>query len=356
MKNFRKIKKMGINPFNTFKKYKEYIFGYTSFLGFICTFIFLCYAIYKDQWDFSFTFVVVLLAIINGCLAITVILSMDIYNKTLRELDNIKNKESTFNTQKEKLSIEKFNSIKIQEVISNTLHNILHESRYIVNDIHTEQEMLSKEIFFYIKEEKTNIEYDENKIILLQKEFEKYIIYLLDNLKNIFEITTTDICRICLKIILVGEETTEQCDSDLRDVHIKTYMRDSGSFRDSQRIDESVPSFPYHENSAFYKILESRFPDSWFLKNDLPSCRDYRNLRPNWNKDYNATLVVPIRCRIEPNVYTVIGFLCVDNKKGGFREEVDKEVLASIGDHLYYVFRSFNYLKELVKIKNSIIS
>ncbi len=58
---------------------------------------------------------------------------------------------------------------------------------------------------------------------------------------------------------------------------------------------------------------------------------------------------MPIRVRIEDNKYTVIGFICADNKEGGFREEVEKDILGSIGDHLFNIFRAFDDLVKLYK-------
>ena len=178
------------------------------------------------------------------------------------------------------------------------------------------------------------------------------MLYLLDNIKTTYDILSEDECSVCIKMILVGknEKNIEvKGDNNLRDVYIKTYMRDSFSYRQRNFIDERVPTFPYHENTAFQVILEERYPDSFFLSNDLGEFeKGYRNYRNDWSEFYNSCMVVPIRIQIRNGGYIVIGFICIDNVEGGF-DSTGKDLLAAIGDHLFHIFRAFSDLNEVLK-------
>ena len=343
---------MAINTLKKINKYKEYIFGYSSLLGLIISFFFFCHTFYKNQWDISSKFAIVLLAFINCCLAMSAIYLMSIFHSLTKEPNNLKLEISNLIREKNNISEDLNNSNIKQVIISKTIHDILHKSRNLVNRLHSEQENIFRGIILFLKKETEEINYDSTKFDYLHKSFEKYMIYLLDILKTLFDVTTSDICRVCIKMVLEGEEAKEQVitDNSRKDVYIGTYLRDSSSLRESEITDDKISSFFYNENWAFQKILEPRFDDSWYLNNDLSGDPAYKNYRANWKSDYNATLVVPIRIKTEPNCYSVIGFICVDNKKGNFKKDIEKDILASIGDHLYHIFRSFSDLKEAIKL------
>ena len=74
---------------NIIKPNKQDIFGFSSVLGFICSFVYLIYGIATAGWDFSFTTVVVILALNNIFLAISAFYSMGIYHSSVKELGKI---------------------------------------------------------------------------------------------------------------------------------------------------------------------------------------------------------------------------------------------------------------------------
>lgn len=348
--------------FQKFDQYKELIFGYSSFIGLIFTIAFTITAIFYQDWDITFNFVLITIAFINALIAISAIYSIRMFHLLSREFNATKDKnidiESQYeeNIEKLKTEIEEKDliiSVEIykQKIIATTIHNILHESRKIINKIATEQNFLynpplSENI------ESLNIDLLKSNFKNLEKSFQLFMLYVLDNIKTTYDILSEDECSVCIKMILVGKNKKNievTGDNNLRDVYIRTYMRDSFSYRQRNFIDERVPTFPYHENTAFQLILEKRYPDSFFLSNNLEKFeKGYRNYRDDWNNFYNACIVVPIRIQIKNGGYIVIGFICIDNIKGGF-DSAGKDLLAAIGDHLFHVFRAFSDLNEVMK-------
>ena len=104
---------------------------------------------------------------------------------------------------------------------------------------------------------------------------------------------------------------------------VRTYLRDGRSIVDRSEIDEANRSYRYSSNTAFKTIMEDDKCKS-YVSNHLWSLRvlqRYCNNHKYWWKLYNATLVVPITDRKTSeniNGDTIRGFLCVDNRGGGF--------------------------------------
>ena len=98
--------------------------------------------------------------------------------------------------------------------------------------------------------------------------------------------------------------------------------------------DEQLQSYNFRDNTAFARILSDARCD-FFMSNWLNTqalCGKYSNSNNNWRRHYAATVVVPISSNSNPtelNPETVIGFICVDNKRGGFSEQYSRALLAS---------------------------
>lgn len=82
---------------------------------------------------------------------------------------------------------------------------------------------------------------------------------------------------------------------------------------------------------------------------DIASC----NANPDWNKLYNATLVVPIQANASGNKQKkemkVLGFICSDNMNGNFANKEVKDFLSSIGDLLFNLFFLYDRFAFLTK-------
>jgi hypothetical protein len=88
---------------------------------------------------------------------------------------------------------------------------------------------------------------------------------------------------------------------------------------------------------------------NFFLSNNLLELEQqgkYRNFNPKWKSNYNACLVVPIRATARYDYNKNIGFLCVDNMKGGFDEKIAFNILAAFADLVYCLFQAIYIFKE----------
>ena len=120
--------------------------------------------------------------------------------------------------------------------------------------------------------------------------------------------------------------------------------------RDRSDIDTEVETYPYYRNTAFDCILGHE-KKNFFLSNDLLELEKqgrYRNYNQKWKDSYNACLVVPIRAVAKIEYNKNIGFLCVDNMKGGFDEIIAFNILAGFADLLYCHFQTIYYYKEAI--------
>ncbi|WP_316164992.1 MULTISPECIES: hypothetical protein [unclassified Bradyrhizobium] len=124
---------------------------------------------------------------------------------------------------------------------------------------------------------------------------------------------------------------------------VSTVARDQrGGSAERGRVDEHLVSFPYARNTAFRDILDSRKMDS-YISNHLrlrALCRFYENANEDWRKHYAAVAVAPITTTghaAKINRTTVFGFLCVDNRGGGFDKGVCRELLTHVARHLHQV-------------------
>jgi len=90
--------------------------------------------------------------------------------------------------------------------------------------------------------------------------------------------------------------------------------------RDARQETIRGDSSPYKcaENTAFAKILSG---EKYYLSNDLEKEEVYENVGHDWRDRYNATIVVPIMKTYQTGSFDpreIIGFICADNKEGGF--------------------------------------
>lgn len=305
---------------NKFKENKEYIIGYSSLAGFVITFVYTCFAIYNQQWEVEFVTVVITLAVVNFLLVLTAIYSIRRYDKLLQEHSRSDSVIKKLDRRIQKLSEDVVAEIAKEGIIATVFHNFCHEYRKVVSEI------------------KSDLTIDDYSLFNDRKgSFEKFIHYMVTNIKQVFDVLTNDSCAVSIKIL----------DKELI---VRTYVRDHISYRERSEIDRHLPKYNCQQNTAFKNILDPYCHDSYYLCNDLKQERErgyYDNANPNWPKYYNACLVVPVRLITKydhEEESNVVGFICVDNHKGGFDKNTGLNVLASFGDLCFHLFDLFNEL------------
>jgi transcriptional regulator with GAF, ATPase, and Fis domain len=130
-------------------------------------------------------------------------------------------------------------------------------------------------------------------------------------------------------------------DSD--EIKVCTIWRDNESYSNGRKAGITTIQDIY-KNSDFINIYMSQAEGNhYFLSNNLKKEQNYSNSSSDWQRFYNATLVVPIE--IDRRKEGVIGFLCVDSlntKNQLLFTENHVKLLISISS----LIASYNYLLE----------
>lgn len=172
-------------------------------------------------------------------------------------------------------------------------------------------------------------------------DFRKFLEIVTSHLQSYYTLITSDNCSITIKLFD-------------RNHKVKTYWRDMVNLRKRAITDgNNFGAFDIEDNTAIKYIMDSGFYDSFFVCDHLDEefkIHKYKNPH-QWEKHYNATAVVPI-CRSynQTQKRNIIGFLCVDNFKGGLTHAAIYEFLFFVADLLYNPFIKLN---KLVGIANS---
>ena len=137
---------------------------------------------------------------------------------------------------------------------------------------------------------------------------------LADTGKEIFNAVTGDACAVSIKLLSANH-------ASLGSSVVTAFLRDSESASARGRVDEV--SYRVDDNTAFSSICLKGEP--CFVCDDLvaeAAAKKYVNKRPGWQRDYNATIVVPIYAISKPDLnqkpQELLGFFCADNRAGGF--------------------------------------
>lgn len=211
-----------------------------------------------------------------------------------------------------------FGMKRVQENITMTIHNFLHQYRYIMNKI---------------LEHEKNTSADRYEI--LHGSFMSFIDFTLTNIKACLTNISGDECSVCIKII-----------SDNRSIQV--LRRDNVSYRIRSNFDNRHPSFPIISNSAFSKIADGHDSATYFACDNLAGNGGYVNTHDGWQSLYNATVVVPIQKIIRQGPggeYDIVGFLCVDNLNGNLDNPTCRDFLSAIGDSLYNLFFALSEIR-----------
>jgi len=183
----------------------------------------------------------------------------------------------------------------------------------------------------------------ETELVDLERTNEMFYLFVVNNIKTAMDTLTDDKCSVCIKMLVEGDQGI---------LMLRTFMRDSSSYRERKVADTEAAEYPYFENTAFKEILSG--DRNYYASNDLSAETTYINSNRNWRELYNSTLVCPIRMQLIPEEetdsvdYSVLGFLCVDNRRGGLAERVSVQTLASIADSLYNHFLVFSNIRDAI--------
>lgn len=316
-------------------------YGMSSVIGLVFTAIYTGVSVFHNDFNLSTLAIIITLAVINSLLAFILFQqSVNYYglvkDKSSSDIVSI-NKEQNIKNLKYKLLSE---SKKMDEV-SFVIHNIQDQLRNVMSKLVATYETLLTE-----KEKVT-----QSDILDILRITKSYHLYVVDNIKNMFDSLTGSRCSVCIKIV--------DGFVDDNDAIISTLIRDTSSYRVRNSNDSlSNKAFLWHENTAFKDILSETNPQKYYASDDLSKENSYVNINSNWKSFYNATLVIPIRLGFHENYgcevdNSVLGFICIDNMGGKLNNNIAINLLASIADSLYLYF---TYLEDIMDLKTEIES
>lgn len=314
-------------------------FGICSLLGLIITLATLNNTLHQIELIQDKTVVYENLALIYKALGMTIIALIVIflvqayrYNYSLEKLERDLGELPLENRN----LVDYINyHIQIHKSTTNTIHNITHSYRYIY--------ILLRDIVIDLrKEESPTSEKDCRKMC---NEFEKFILSFLSNINSTVNVITQDECATCIKII--------------KDHKVKTLYRDPDSYRHRSNSDFTqkgeINIYKVENNYAFNLIADKSTKETFFACDDLSKHEKYYNINHEWNKLYNATIVVPIQANLSGNKrkkeMSLLAFLCCDNMEGGFENKEIKDLLAATGDLLFNLFHLYDRFVQLAEKK-----
>ncbi len=315
-----------------FKKDIDTICNLASLFGYILAIVTFIFAVYQEDINEAVKITIYSLVLLNAANYLGTIY-------IVRRYDNVRKDYNDLDKEKRNLGHENAN---LNQKISN-LHEVIQNNKDVEYSMKSD---ISKIIHNFCHEYRKRIyqvQGGEDNLDKRKSSIEKFFFYLVENIKELFDILTKDKCSVCIKLIIPG--------SSDNDFLVRTYQRDSVSYRERSKIDASIPEYHHFENYAFKVIMDGKSPDVYFIQNDLANYKPYFNANENFEKYYNACMVVPIRIitkLLDDGRYksVVLGFICVDNLKGGFDEEISLNLLASFSDLCFNLFNAYFEMQE----------
>lgn len=153
---------------------------------------------------------------------------------------------------------------------------------------------------------------------------------------------TAHICKV------FNEYTGKECHVTIKTLsnagEISSWARETLLLKITERssVDEELEKFIYNDNTAFEEIIDNKkkffYTNNWLKTASILG--SYKNANNDWKKYYNATLVVPITSHTSPGMIKekTWGFICVDNKGGGFDEDISVWILMSFSKICFNIF------------------
>jgi hypothetical protein len=174
-----------------------------------------------------------------------------------------------------------------------------------------------------------------------------YVAVVISRAKSIFDELTGDECAVCVKRLGLNEDGAFP---ELPTV-VKTIRDPASQLRRSVDNNEKID---IRENTAFDFIMDRKNKKDFYFNNALfRSYLEgvYQNSRNTWQNHYNATAVCAIRNPSKDYDNEVLGFLCIDNTKGGFDAELTYAIMQSVSSCLFYVYKNLDIIKR-AELKN----
>lgn len=310
-------------------KRTEYIFGLSSLIGLLISIGLTLYALFSGNYAPDAGAMLVSLGAVNVVLAIVVVgalLKAEEYWKRIGELGPLGQlQEEKIRSLSAQLVTQRDNGYEVARII----HNIQDQLRDRINELFQATEDIDND-------DPPSIE----ELLDLQRTNEMFYLFLVDNLKIMMDALTGDKCAVTIKIVEASEGGVFM---------MRTFMRDAVSYRARKSADSSAAEYPYYENTAFREILSGP-RRNFYVSDNLSGESTYSNSNPHWKRLYNATLVCPIRMQLNSETptdrqeHSVLGFLCVDNLRGGLDRPDCVELLASVADSLFNHFLMLDHV------------
>lgn len=178
---------------------------------------------------------------------------------------------------------------------------------------------------------------------------ESYINSVLHHGKRMMDALTGDNCSICVKLL---DSPTGEIDAS--NSRISIVYRDAASAE--KRSHRSNYSFFASENTAFRRIIERNPIGYYYYNNDLYRSYlfgEYDNSNRRWFKNYNATAVCAIKNPARDSPNEIVGFLCVDNFKGGFDKNITCNTMKLLSTSLFYLFDNLAKMSEIRRSRHT---
>lgn len=312
------------------RSYFDNIAGLASIFSVVFTIVIAVATFFNDTYQNIFGLTAILSLIIVN-LTLSYVLLKHINKGSWRELKFLRNKLQKKGLiskleviEREKRALGVSFHLKLKE-ISKCIHNVNDEYRN--KNIEIFDELISSGL------DKQKLEYLHSTQAKISSSIQMFHLYFINNVRDLFNALTEDSCAVTIK--LFSEED------------VWTYMRDSRSYRERSTLDSiNGEGYKYHENTAFNKIMDPSSNISTYSCDNLTDNSEYVNKNSSWKNSYNATLVVPIRMRLQESEseaenrdikydYDCVGFLCVDNMKGNLDNTVAIDLLSAFADILY---------------------
>lgn len=173
-----------------------------------------------------------------------------------------------------------------------------------------------------------------------------YIRDILGLVAKLFTIYTNHPSSACIKYFSIemdeeeddnGEERFRLTGLEPGPNYITTLCRDIGSEQRGQLVRGIDEPYSYTANTAFLEIVQHRTRyDGYFFGNMLTDDSSYQNGNSNWSEHYDSTAVCALQDPSRLKLNNLIGFLCVDNRGGGFDDKACRALLECCSSILYY--------------------
>jgi hypothetical protein len=159
----------------------------------------------------------------------------------------------------------------------------------------------------------------------------------------IFGAITGGRCAVCVKAVDYDE-------TDENNLRVSTYRRDDFSLNKRRTYDKTAHSVRKNTADVFiFTETNGEYRNKVWANDNLRLAHknhEYVNERPNWNDDYNATIVCGIEnLRVDRKIPWA-GLFCIDNKVGGLTSETAEHYARELSYRLSVMLYRTELLRE----------